>query len=251
MIEGLNTDIKKLYNLFNSIKRKGYIESKRKGSTGIGYTFETLIGKCEENFEIPDFENIEIKTSRRFGKGKISLFNATPDGRFLFPIKNLCEKYGYPDKTFKSVKILCGDVSAKELNNIGINFKYKIIVDRISQNIILQVYDSKNKLIDATVEWSFSMLKEKLNRKLKYLAIIKASNKIINNKEYFKYDNLKIYCLKDFDTFLNLVEEGIIIITFKVSVFKSGKRIGQIHDHGTSFSINEKNILKLYDEIKV
>ena len=130
-------------------------------------------------------------------------------------------------------------------------FKDKIIGDRISQNIILQVYDSKNKLIDDTVEWSFSMLKEKLNRKLKYLAIIKASNKIINNKEYFKYDNLKIYCLKDFDTFLNLVEEGIIIITFKVSVFKSGKRIGQIHDHGTSFSINEKNILKLYDEIKV
>jgi hypothetical protein len=249
MTEEISQNIKSLNSIFNSIKKLGYIESKRKGTTGIGYTFETLIGKNEENFEIPDFDNIEIKTSRRFGKGKITLFNATPDGKFLFSIQTLCEKYGYPDKTFRLVKILGGDVTADKANYIGVHFKFKLIVDKINENIVLQVYNRRNQMIDDTIQWSFSMLKEKLDRKLKYLAIIKASNKIINKIEYFKYDDLKIYMLKDFDTFLDLIEKGIIIITFKVSVFKSGKRIGQIHDHGTGFCIKEKDIPKLYDKI--
>ncbi len=58
----------------------GWIESKRKGTTGIGYTFETLLGKEEESFPIPDYGSIEIKTRYRNAKFPITLFNATPDG---------------------------------------------------------------------------------------------------------------------------------------------------------------------------
>ena len=34
----------------------------RDGPGGVGYTFENLLGKAEENFPIPDFKGIEIKT---------------------------------------------------------------------------------------------------------------------------------------------------------------------------------------------
>ena len=57
------------------VKNKGWIKSLRRGPTGIGYTFETLIGKQEENLPIADFRGIEIKVKRRYSKGNITLFD--------------------------------------------------------------------------------------------------------------------------------------------------------------------------------
>ena len=49
---------------------------------------------------------------------------------------------------------------------------------------------------------------------------------------------------------LNFVDKkGKIKITFKISTFKDGDRFGEIHDHGTDFSILLKDIPKLYKRI--
>jgi len=48
------------------IKNRGFIPSLRRGSTGIGYTFETVFGIQENNIPIPDIGGrVEIKTIRR------------------------------------------------------------------------------------------------------------------------------------------------------------------------------------------
>ena len=39
-------DIHELKKNLEYIKNKGYVESKRKGNTGVGYTLETLLGVC-------------------------------------------------------------------------------------------------------------------------------------------------------------------------------------------------------------
>ena len=78
---------------FQRIKSMGLIESKRKGATGIGYTFECLLNKQEESFDIPDYKGIEIKTKYIYSRGKIHLFCAAPDGDYLFENKRLVEKY--------------------------------------------------------------------------------------------------------------------------------------------------------------
>ena len=96
--------------------------------------------------------------------------------------------------------------------------------------------------------WTFDLLKEKLYRKLKNMAFVSAMRKIENDKEYFKYYKLEIYKLKSFDTFINLLKAGIIRVTFKIGVFRSGDKKGKIHDHGTGFDIEEKNLYKLYDQ---
>jgi len=57
----MNKSIALLQQKFKIIKQKGYIKSVRRGSTGIGATFESLLGKHEESFELPDFHGIEIK----------------------------------------------------------------------------------------------------------------------------------------------------------------------------------------------
>ena len=85
----VNDDIKRLLKQFQQIKDMNWVKSKRKGTTGIGYTFECLLNKEEENLEIPDFGAIEIKTKNFYSRGKIELFVATPDGDSLFAIQSL------------------------------------------------------------------------------------------------------------------------------------------------------------------
>ena len=60
--------------------------------------------------------------------------------------------------------------------------------------------------------------------------------------DYYYYHTINFYKLRDFDTFINLIEKGIIEISFKIGYYKTGKRMGNIYDHGTDFSINIGNI---------
>ena len=113
------------------------------------------------------------------------------------------------------------------------------------------VVNSNNKSIDINVSWSFQLLYQRLYLKLKKLAYITADTKFIDWNEYFYYYDLRLFKLKDFTTFLNLIESGDIEIRFSIGVFKSGKREGQLHDRGTVFSINEENIAKLFTEIRI
>jgi hypothetical protein len=241
--------LNKLYNEFLKIKKMGWIKSKRKGTTGIGYTFETLLGKKEENFSIPDFNEIEIKTMKKYGKGNIKLFNLTPDGDYLYPIERIIKKLGYPDKEYPEYKVINTKTNAIEYTKIGYYKKIILEVDRKNEKISLKGINNEgiNKNID--VSWSFKSLEERINIKLTYLAIIKAEYKIINNEEYFYYNQIKFYELKDFETFINLIEDGTINLTINIGIFKTEDKLGKMHNHGIGFSIEEKNIEKLYRKI--
>ncbi len=49
---------------FEEIKAMGWVKSKRRGSTGIGYTLEELLGIPENNISAPDLGYIELKSHR-------------------------------------------------------------------------------------------------------------------------------------------------------------------------------------------
>ena len=241
-------DIKKLTKEFENIKKLGWIKSKRKGTTGIGYTFETLLGKIEENFEIPDYNSIEIKTKHKYSKGYITLFNCNPDGDILFPIERILNQFGCEDKN--NYKKFNFSIFNNKWTLVGNNKKIKLNLNDKDKKLELIATNLYNNKIITDISWSYDILKEKLERKNKILAIIKAENKFSNNIEYFKYYDIKFYKLKSFKNFINLIDKGIIRVTFKIGTFKSGKREGQVHNHGTGFDINEKDLLYLYDEIK-
>ena len=232
---------------FNNIRKKGWIESKRKGKTGIGYTFEELLNKKEDNLPIADYQGIEIKTVHNYIKNKvIHLFNATPDGEYLYPIKDILKYLGYPDKNNPQFKVFNIDVTTRKYTKIGYNKKIILKVDYKNEKIYLKLY--KNNIEDKTlkISWSFGLLKEKIDYKIKKIAIIGANTHKKKEIEIFKYTGYKMYEIKSFNKFIECIDKGYIIITFKIGYFKSGKRKGQIHDHGTGFSINYNDIGKLY-----
>ena len=72
---------------------------------------------------------------------------------------------------------------------------------------------------------------------------------MLNDIEYYRYTDMFFYKLRDFDTFINLIKLGKIIVTFKIDVFKKGSRCGKIHDHGTGFCISRNDLSLLYEQI--
>lgn len=247
----MKENIKELYKKFLLVKNMGWIKSKRNGTGGIGYTFETLIGKPEENFPIPDFNGIEIKTCRRNTGRNVHLFTAAPDGDFLFPNERILKYLGYPDKQMPKTKIFNMNFNAKGYKLIGWYKEGKIIVNRKQEKIEFIAREIYGKKFPIDTSWSFKMLEDKLNLKLKYLARIIADVKIIDNTEYFHYNQIKFYKLKSFDSFISLIEKGYINISFNIGVYRDKDKKGKIHDRGVGFSINRKYLNLLYDEIYI
>ena len=247
----ITEELLKLKNEFKRIKNMGYVKATRCGLTGIGKTFEDLLGKEEDNLEAPDYHGIEIKTKRGYSRCYTTLFGATPQGKKEFEIKRLRSAYGYPDSVYKNQKLLHASVQANCSTLVGNRFLFKLVVDYEQQKIFLLITDMYMNFIEKKSYWTFETLKTKLERKLQYLALVKAWPNEINGEMYYKYYDIDFYKLKDFEEFIKLIEDGTIRITFKIGIFRKGFRAGKLHDRGTGFEIQEIDMLKLFDKIDV
>ena len=63
---------------FNKVRDMGFTESRRSNSTGIGKTFEDLIGVAENNAKEPDLHGFEIKSQRNLSGSYVTLFTKSP-----------------------------------------------------------------------------------------------------------------------------------------------------------------------------
>ncbi|MBE6160350.1 MAG: MvaI/BcnI restriction endonuclease family protein [Lactobacillales bacterium] len=234
---------------FIDIKMKGWIKSIIDGNSSVGRTFETLLGNNENNLEIPDYNGIEIKTKTSKKNIFTTLFNCKPEGLYYKETERIKDTYGYPDRNFPKYKVLNNSVFCNEKTKIGNRFYFELKINKKDKKIFLHIYDTKNNLLEKDVYWDFQTLEEKLYRKLEYLAYIHAIKKYSKDGIYFKYTKIKFYKLKTFNEFINLLDQGKIRVTFKVSVYKKGKKKGKTYDHGTGFDIKEEDLLQLYDEI--
>ena len=239
-------NMQELKRKFENIKKMGWILAPHNLYNENGTLFERLINKPVENFEVPDYEGIEIKTHQKKSTWNTTLFNANPEGKEFFEINRLCEQYGYPDVQIKEANVLSGEVIATYSQKIGYKYKFMLSVDRNAQCIYLNIYDINGNLIDRNSYWLFSTLKEKLYRKLSYLAYIEVETKREQGKIYFHYTDIKFYKLKGFPEFISSIEKGKIKVLFSVGVFRTGKRKGQTHNHGVAFKINYKHLDLLF-----
>lgn len=243
-------NINELIEKFNTIKKMGWIKQEQKDTGYIGIKLEKLLNLQNNNFEIPDFQGIEIKTKQdNCQNDYFTLFNATPYGQDFFEIKRIVNKFGYPDKDLKDKKVFNGDIIGNIVNKIGKNHYFSLKIDKLVMRIILVIYDYQFNVIDTNSYWDFKSLKEKLERKITYLALFRVKRIYMHGVPYFKYSNMEIYKLKSFSTFIDLLEKGKIKIQFKIGRFKKGKRIGEIHDRGTGFQIKTSDLIELYELI--
>ena len=234
---------------FERIKRLGWVKSVAEGYCGIGLTLEKLLNIPRNDLEIPDLGTFELKSRNIFSNSYVSLFNCGVEGPYFKGTERLKDLYGYRYSKDKKYKVLISSVYSNFKIKVGLFYYFKLKVDRANRKIFLLVFDIHGKLIEDDVFWSFDLLEEKVSRKLHNLALFGALKNNRNDGTYYKYVDFNFYEFKKFDYFIDAIERGIIRITFKVGVFTSGKRIGQIHDHGTSFEIKEDDLLFLYKKL--
>jgi hypothetical protein len=238
-------EFKNLKTKLETIKNMGWVKSLSNGTGAGGITLELLLGKERENFEIPDYNGIEIKTSTQRGY-KISLFNSAPDNE-LFEIKRILEKYGCIGKN--DMKYLNLHISSKKETIIN-DYLFKLKVDYQEENIKLFIFNENNELIDH-VSWSFEMLKEKLIRKLSYLAFVHVLKKDDGYQTYYKYFKFAFYQLESFEKFLWLIDNNYIAININVCEKINIHGEKYVYDHGTSFELKKYDISKLFKKIDI
>lgn len=223
---------------FQRIKKLGYIPATRNGSTAIGKTFEDNLGKREDNFPGPDFEDIEIKTQRELSNSYITLFTKAPD----YPRKAntyLRENYGYPLVEYNNMNILHTSLFGNSLNNMNLG----VVVDRIQEKVFIV------SGVERIAYYTFANLYEKFHLKLRNLAVVSALAQNNNGLEYFYYDTLNFYYNPSFERFLTLLENGQIMVDIRIGVYHNSEKAnyGKTHDHGTGFRIKAINLLSLYE----
>lgn len=241
----MNTKINELKKLFLEIKNAQNHKSLRTGNTGIGYTFENLINKKEDNLSTPDYNGIEIKTKLGYSKSPLTLFTLTPKKENDRATKYLLETFGYPNKNLK-YKSFKTDAYINKNNIVANKYIIKLKIDQKNNILKLMILDIDLNIIDDSIYWNLNDIKNRLQTKLTYLAYIIGYPYKLNNETYYKYTNLKIYKLKNFDIFLKLLETNKIHITFNIGYFRTGKRVGEIHDRGTAFRLSTDNITELF-----
>ena len=89
--------IEEFAHKFKQIKELGFVPTRRKGPTGIGYTLETLLGIAENNEAHPDIEGAELKAHRTKGNSLITLFTFNNKVWKMPPLEAV-KKYGSLDK---------------------------------------------------------------------------------------------------------------------------------------------------------
>ncbi len=229
---------------FEQIAQLGYVEAHRSGDTGIGKTFEDLLGKKEDNLAAPDYKDIEIKSKREASSSMITLFTKSPD----FPKKVntlLRESYGNPSEKYGGKKILHTTINAVEFNTHASGYDFKIDIDYDLRRLVLLIKEhGSKKIVFDNAYWTFDKIEHKLNKKLKYIAVVSADEKKEHGKTYFKYTDMQLITGLTLDRFLKALEKGDILIDIRIGVYNTGKKKGKTHDHGTGFRITLNKLLK-------
>ena len=230
---------------FNKVRAMGFTESRRSNSTGIGKTFEDLIGVAENNAKEPDLHGFEIKSQRNLSGSYVTLFTKSP----TMPKSantHLRMSYGSFDSEHPDVKVLHTSIFHGRYNTHTAGAKFSLRVNRQESKLYVLV-QRDDGTIDDSVYYSFENIKNAL-AKIENLAFVSAdTRRNAEGKEEFNFTSAIIYYdFISFENFLDLVEEGVIMYDVRIGAYKMGANRGKTHDHGSGFRIKKNDMQRLY-----
>ena len=217
---------------FDEVKKLGWIDTLRVGDTGIGFTFESLLGIEENNDQIADFKGIEIKCTGvkegyASGSSKINLFQAGPTWTVVATAKELIRMLGKPgvDGLYD-----CYSQVTPTPNNLG---------------LLLEILSASGKIdlrknTEALGYWSFAQLEKRLAQKHSRAVFVKAKTRNTKTKAQYSYEEL-VYCDRPtIQRFVDLVAKRNIVFEFTMSE----KPDGSIRNHGYPWRLTRAEFLE-------
>ena len=214
---------------FQELKNKGFVPSRRKGPTGVGYTFETLLGLGENNLALPDIENIEIKAHRDNSNSMITLFTFNRKAWKLNPLEAI-RKYGSYD-----VK-----------GRLGMYYTMSLTPN--SAGLFLNVNDKEISVQHTSGEviatWQLTTLAERFIQKIPTLLFISARTEERGGKEYFYFYRAQLMMGTSPELLSDLFKTGNLLVDLRLHDKKTMAR-----NHGTGFRTYEDKLPLLFKQI--
>lgn len=220
---------------FDEITALGFVATRRTGDTGVGYTFESLMGIAENNQMTGDFEGMEIKTyrskeMRMQDSEKVNLFLLEPRWTDGMKSADRVRQYGYVDDQGKFA--LYSAVQIRR-NSHGLCFR----IDRAGGRLWL---DRGGKDV---AFWEFSQLDKRLREKHGEAVFVSAESRGRGAEETFRYRNVTYCRTPSAEAYLSLIERGDAMLELRMHVGPTG----QVRNHGSGFRVKKNCIPSLYE----
>lgn len=206
----------------------------RAGSTGIGFTIETMLGIAANSSKEPDYCGIEIKSGRGV-RTRTTLFAQVPDWA-KSPCKKsaqILNKYGYERE--EDFKLYCTLSTLKE-NSQGLSFIYDEANDE------LQEWHKSKELVAI---WPGKLLRNRLKEKHAETFWIEASSEIINGVEHFYLKSVTHTKRPVVSQLLPLIQSGVVTMDHLI---KRSGRTNKVSEKGPLFKINKRDLELLFPE---
>jgi len=232
---------------FKRVKELGFVKSHRIHDTGIGKTFEDLMGIRENNDLLRDFmDTIELKAQRNYTGSKLTLFTKSPDSPKSANTL-IREKFGYPDEKVPDKNIIHSSLFHTRWVQIkDTRYQMKLLIE--SGRLFLKVMNTDtNKIEEPQIFWELETLKKIFDVKCDLIAYIFTKTKKENGIEYFKYEKAILLRGLGSDKFIELIENGKIMFDLRIGIFRSGSKKGKTHDHGSAFRISKRDFKELFE----
>lgn len=192
---------------FHDIKKQGWIQSVRRGPTGIGQTFEQLLGLAENNIALPDLHEIELKTHRIGSSSMITLFTFNKKAWKMKPLEAI-RKYGTLDADGRLGMYFTMSPTPNSTGLFLHNEEHSISVRHISGELI--------------AEWQLNGLSEQFCKKIPGLILVSAFNEMRGDFEWFRFSRAQLLT----ETSPEIIREQILAGNVLVDL--------RLHDKGTS-----------------
>jgi hypothetical protein len=219
-----------LLDRFDEISARGWIDSLREGDTGIGYTFESLMGIEENNDRRADYKGIEIKCKQVRGAGgrggKINLFQQAPAWENPLTAFERLRLIGQPDERGRYA---CHSQVTTTANNLGLWLSPEATPEQVD---ILKG--------DARFGyWLHTVLAERLREKHSRAVFVKAEVRKLAGRQRFHYQEL-VYCERpSIQRFNDLILGRRVVFEFLMSEKEGGK----VRNHGYPWRLTSDEYL--------
>lgn len=211
-----------LVKKLKTIREMSYVKTHRAGNTGIGKTLEDLLGITENNIPGPNAAMIELKSARKNVSSMLTLFTKSPLPRKANSV--LLEKFGY--QSTRGGKRLETTINAVDYNQLKGQHGFKIDIQKDRINLIT----SEKEVVGY---WDKETLKNSFEKKLPKLLYVKADASGKGSDEEFWFNEAWLLSGFDFDNFVQLLKEGVILVDIRIGQYPDGRT----HDHGTGFRV--------------
>lgn len=219
---------------FDPISQRGYVRTMRAGSTGIGYTLESLLNIRENNAPHGDLLGLEIKAyrddERQFDdRHKMNLFLKEPVWHDRNSTADRIRRYGYTDDQGRPAWYQSVTIQRNQA-------RLSLALDHEQGRVLLK---RRRRTI---AHWTFDVLRQRLTEKLNEIVFVAAATRGTGGDEEFHFRTVT-YCRQpSIEQLLHLIEAGVVIVELRMHV----QPTGTARNHGTAFRLKKHRLIDLF-----